>query len=80
MSAHPGVEAVNVHVLDQLVAYFQDDLSPDEEYAVEAHVLRCEGCQAEFDELSAVVLQIVRHAPGLLAKPPAGPGPAAPAA
>ena len=59
-SSTPGTER---HVVDRLAEYFSGSLTATtEESAVEAHLLGCAECRAEYDELGAVALGVALHA------------------
>jgi anti-sigma factor RsiW len=60
------------HVVDRLVAYFTGSLTEEDEQAVDAHLLGCPACLAEFEALGDVALIVSAGRPASGAEPPVG--------
>ena len=46
------------HAIDRLAEYFSGSLTPADDLAVEAHLLACADCRAEYDELGQIALMV----------------------
>jgi anti-sigma factor RsiW len=58
MRPESGTSREDVHVVGSLVDYFTGGLSAADDVAVQAHLLSCDDCRAEFDELGSMALII----------------------
>lgn len=63
------------HVIDRLPDYFSGAGTEADDLAIDAHLLHCAACRAEFDELGAVALLLASQPEGTLEAD--GPAPAA---
>ncbi|WP_327006879.1 zf-HC2 domain-containing protein [Dactylosporangium sp. NBC_01737] len=61
-STEPG----SSHVLDRLAGYFSGALPVEDEQAVEAHLLHCADCRAEYDDLGSAALLVASLPVGVL--------------
>ena len=69
MASQPGTESGSPHVLDRLTDYFCGALPEADELAVEAHLLQCATCRAEYDDLGSAALFIAALPAGVVDGP-----------
>jgi hypothetical protein len=58
MTSQSSTRGTEPHVVDRLAEYFGGSLATADELTVEAHLLFCAECRAEYDELGTVALGI----------------------
>ncbi len=64
-----GTEPGSPHVLDRLAGYFSGALPVEDEQMVEAHLLHCADCRAEYDDLGSAALLVASLPVGVLDEP-----------
>jgi hypothetical protein len=66
MTSRSSTRSAEGHVVDRLAEYFGGSLAAADESAVEAHLLFCAECRAEYDELGEVALAVALQPAGTL--------------
>ncbi|MEV0131140.1 zf-HC2 domain-containing protein [Dactylosporangium sp. NPDC050688] len=69
MGLEHGTEPGSSHVLDRLAGYFSGALPVEDEQTVEAHLLHCADCRAEYDDLGSAALLVASLPVGVLDEP-----------
>ena len=66
MQPQSGISDAGEHVIDRLDDYYIGALPTIDEVAIDAHLLQCSDCRAEYDELGTVALLVASQPPGTL--------------